>query len=349
MIIASTCRMGFGTFEAKFKPLSLMSTIDRIVVVRKDPGPYIPKLGYKVLPSICKHTIVNAMLTPLILSYVVTQSKADLILAYHYVPHYYFAFIASRLTGKPYILGQTGSDDQILATKPFSGWFLRYVIRHALQLNVPGYSSYNFWKSLGFDKVQILHSTIDTDYFVPSDQQKVYDFIYMGRFESYKGVSKIINSIKAITVKHPELRFAIVGYGSEENKYKAMVNDLQLTGNVSFHGYQSNTREWLQKSRIFVMASESEGLPCALMEAMSCGLVCVTSMVGNIGDILQDGITGYSFDKNDADKLTECLSLAYDLEPELDEMKGKARELIVREHSYQTAIRSWDNVVSKLK
>lgn len=348
LVIVCTCRMGPGTFDAKMIPLSMVDRVGKIIVVRKEQGPEIPKLNYYLLPRLCNISILNILLTPFIIARQTKKQKADVILAYHYVPHYYFAFFASRLTGIPYILGQTGSDDQKLVLHPIRGLLLRKAIRSALCLNVPGQESVKFWHSQGFRKVNILHSTIDTDYFVPSDNTKTIDFVYIGRLESYKGVHVIISAMKEVIDRYPAANLAIVGYGSQQKQLKHITLRLDLSANVTFHEYQKNVRDWLHRSRIFVMASDTEGLPCSLMEAMSCGIVCITSWVGNIRDIIQDGITGFGFDKQNKEVLARLMIDTYEREQMLTELKIQARDIIVREHSYQTAIDIWNKIIDEL-
>ena len=156
--------MGPGTFEAKFVPLCKVDIVEEIIVVRKEKGPDIPKLKYVVLPKICSSPFINFIIASYIVGKLARKYKANFILAYHYVPHYYIAFIASLLSSKPYILGQTGRDDQLLAKHPIKGMFLRYIIKKAYQLNVPGSESFNFWKSIGIQRVYILHSAIAVSY-----------------------------------------------------------------------------------------------------------------------------------------------------------------------------------------
>ena len=57
--IICSCRMGPGTFEAKFIPLCKVDIVEEIIVVRKEKGPYIPKLKYVVLPKICSSPFIN--------------------------------------------------------------------------------------------------------------------------------------------------------------------------------------------------------------------------------------------------------------------------------------------------
>ena len=346
--IISSCKMGPGTFEAKFIPLSRVDSVEEVIVVRKEKGPEIPKLKYVILPKICFNPFFNILISSFIVGKLARKYNVDFILAYHYIPHYFIAYFASLLSLKPYILEQTGRDDQFLAKHPIKGIPLRYVIKKAYQLNVPGSESLNFWHSMGVRRVIILHSTIDTTKFVPNNSEKEYDFVYIGRLEKYKGVQYIIEAFRFVVQKYPETKLCIVGYGSYEMELKRLIQNFNISDNVIFYGFQSDTYEFYSKSKIFVMASETEGLPCALMEAMSCELLCISSLVGNIGDVLKDEVTGFTFSSGNTSKLEELMIMALENYNELTKVRKNARKIIINEYSYDTAIDKWDKIISDI-
>lgn len=345
MKLVVSAKMGPGTFEAKFLPLSLVEMVEEIVVVRKEPGPAIPKLSYHILPALCRYPIVNACVTPFILAAVAKKHKAGLLLAYHYTPHFYFVYVASLLTGVPYILGQTGLYIQRFFGTRIGKITLGHIIRKALQLNVPGTSSRDFWNLRGFTNVQVLHSTIDTDRFLPVNQEKDIDFLYLGRLEIYKGVQHILHAFRNVVDAHPDANLAIVGYGSYESELKKLATSLGLSANVDFLGFQADTNAFYRRSKVFVMASETEGLPCSLMEAMSCELLCISSLVGNIADILIDGVTGFGFTSGDVNRLSVVMAQSYADYDSYLAMRSQARNLIEREHSYHFAKKLWESVL----
>ncbi|MDD3235133.1 MAG: glycosyltransferase [Candidatus Cloacimonetes bacterium] len=343
--IVSTCKMGPGTFEAKFTPLSMVEEVSRIIVVRKITGPKIPKLEYIILPKISSNPLMNFILAVYEVVRQVKKSHARFILAYHYMPYFFIAYTASIISGKPYILGQTGTDVQRFVEKPVLGWVLRHIIHKAYSFNVPGCSSLEYWKRIGFSNVRVLHSTIDTSRFVPDDSAKEFEFLFLGRLETYKGVHHIIRALSSIVKDFPDTTLAIVGYGPYEAELRSLVHAMNLTNNVNFHGYQADTYTYYRKAKIFVMASETEGLPCALMEAMSCELLCISTLVGNIGDILKDGVTGFSYDSGDVDKLNKLMRTSLVDYEKYRYLRENGRKRIVAEHSYEFAISLWEKLI----
>ena len=74
---------------------------------------------------------------------------------------------------------------------------------------------------------------------------------------------------------------------------EALTKELRIESRVLFTGNQSNVVPWLQAFDLFCLPSyANEGVPQALMQAMACGLPVVTTPVGSIAEIVQDGDTG---------------------------------------------------------
>ena len=68
---------------------------------------------------------------------------------------------------------------------------------------------------------------------------------------------------------------------------------IRLEANVEFVGHQRDVEAWIQQARLFVLTSDSEGLSLSLIEAMLCGLPAVVSDVGELGDLVENGVSGY--------------------------------------------------------
>jgi len=351
LTIVCTARMGHGTFEAKFNPLVQMDEIGRIIVVRKDKGPDISKLSYRILPRWCRNPLLNLIITPFILWREVLRQKADFILAYHYLPHFYFAWIVGKLTRKPYVLGQTGTDIQALGAKPLGGWLMRHILRNALSFNVPGTQTLQFWISQGVppERIRVLHSTIDTDYMIPIEQPRKYDFVFVGRLTEVKRIDKLIVATAALVKDFPDLRICLVGDGHLMQPLKKLSAAHGLQDNLDFVGLQSNIRDWLNSAHAFVMMSDSEGLPCAMMEAMSCGLICIAPMVNNMADLIRHGETGFGFDTTNVAQLTELMLYVLKNRESLEHTRQNARDHIIAHHSFQRAREEWTKVIVRYR
>jgi glycosyltransferase involved in cell wall biosynthesis len=124
---------------------------------------------------------------------------------------------------------------------------------------------------------------------------------------------------------------------AEDEEYyrecQALVKRLDLSEKIKFIGHSDNMLDLYRKADIFVLSSRSEGVPLALLEAMSCGLPSVCTAVGGVPEILPDTITGFLVPPGDIDCLASKISTLLD-DPELRKKMGiRARELIKEKYT----------------
>lgn len=100
--------------------------------------------------------------------------------------------------------------------------------------------------------------------------------VTMGREDDVKGYWHLIKAFRRIYEKIPSTKLLILGTG-EFSEYKALTQKLNIEDNVLFTGVMLNPFPYLKRSDIFVLSSLSEGLPNALVEAMTVGLPIVSA------------------------------------------------------------------------
>jgi len=309
------------------------------------PEPNITCLG---LPWLIRQRPLYWFLTAFYGLILMKKYKADIILNYNIFPHGFNAMLASVLSRKPAIFSEINEDTMIYYQKKISHQLVKKIISNAKVICVPGQNTANFWKSNGFDKTVQLHSTIDTNVFTPPvRQEKKYDFIYVGVFDRNKRPILILDAFLEVFKKHNEATLCLIGFGALEEELKKRIDTCGASANISLVKTK-DVLEYYRASRIFVMASLSEGLPCAMMEAMACGLVPVVPPVGDIHDVVRELETGYLHD-NTFDNFSEKLLIAYS-NAELNKQIGEnAKKEITLKHSYASATRKWNELLSKFE
>lgn len=101
---------------------------------------------------------------------------------------------------------------------------------------------------------------------------------------------------------------AIVGDGPQRAALEKLTDELGLRGRVRFAGDQRDVVPWLRSFDLFCLPSyANEGVPQALMQAMACALPVVTTPVGSIGEIVEDGLTGVLVPPRDVGRLQGAL------------------------------------------
>lgn len=122
----------------------------------------------------------------------------------------------------------------------------------------------------------------------------------------------LINAFEQSLQKYPAYELYIYGEGDEENKLKQIVTQKKLNGKVFFPGSVKDVHNKMIDAEIFILSSNFEGMPNALLEAMSLGLPCIATKVSGAVDLIEDGKNGVLISVGDEQSLANeiCKLLA---------------------------------------
>ncbi len=109
--------------------------------------------------------------------------------------------------------------------------------------------------------------------------EKEFDLIFMGRFHEQKGVFEVVDILKKLKEKKPDILLALLGGGVErvESKFFKMIKDEGLERNVKYFGYMTGNKKFdvLRSCKVFLFPSYYESFGQVALEAMKCGLPVV--------------------------------------------------------------------------
>ncbi len=111
-------------------------------------------------------------------------------------------------------------------------------------------------------------------------------------FRRQKRLDHWLEAARRIADRRPDARFAIVGDGPLRPEVEASAARLGLSGRLAFPGLQEDVRPWLAALDLYLMTSEFEGLPLALLEAMAAGRAVAVTGVGGVPEAVIDGESG---------------------------------------------------------
>lgn len=146
---------------------------------------------------------------------------------------------------------------------------------------------------------------------------------------------RISDLIRALALLPPEWRLRIVGGGPDEQLLRDLAVELQVTDRVRFDGFVMDRDvivDALQGTGVYAIPSTYEGLPMALLEAMSCGCAVVGSAIPAIAEVVSDGVDGLLVGTEDPPALAAAIARAY---AERDRFGAAGRETIEREYSLE--------------
>ena len=291
-------------------PITCLKNVENITLVRDTPGPDMDKIRY-VTPS--RYRVTSSFLmVPIKLLQLIQSSlveKPSLIHSYLLFPHGYLAFIAGKLTGRKVGVSLIAGpvETYILGGSPIGQYAYCYPLPQSNLLNrailsvlkrfdvitTTGTYTRNYLINKGIDenKIFILPHVVD-ERFRPLDIKKEYDVVFVGRLAPVKHVETLIRATAQIKESLPSIRVVIVGDGEERSKLEELARSLDLTDQIDFVGYQTNTWEWYSRSKLSVVTSEREGFPYTVIESLKCGVPVVTSNCGDVCDLVEDSVNG---------------------------------------------------------
>lgn len=151
--------------------------------------------------------------------------------------------------------------------------------------------------------------------------------------KNLEGLLKAFSQLLADTGSD-KVQLHIVGSGPEEETLGKLCETLQISGKVTFLGYQNNVTGYLRQADAFVLPSFSEGFSISLVEAMLCELPCIVTKVGGPSEIVQEGKTGFLIDPSEIALLALAMENVYQMsEKERLLMGSEARKEAIKRFS----------------
>jgi glycosyltransferase involved in cell wall biosynthesis len=132
--------------------------------------------------------------------------------------------------------------------------------------------------------------------------------VCLANFTPTKGQAVIIDAMPRLAQQFPNVRAILAGDGPELPALKARAAALGVAGRVEFPGSVRVPWDLLRAADVFVLASEIEGLPLVVLEAMSQGVPVVATDVGGMPEAVIDDETGYLVPGGDVAALTTSIA-----------------------------------------
>lgn len=221
----------------------------------------------------------------------------------------------------------TGRSLRALAVR-IAGWR----VRHLLSVRLAAYLSNRticvsnavrrgLLREYAFDgsRTVVIQNGVDTSRCLPSSDARVAVRKRLGidsevpllvcaaRLSPQKAIDILLLSMAALAQRGHECRCVVLGDGPLKEELLSQVQSLGLQDRVLLAGLQKDVTPYFQAADIFVLTSRREGLPLALLEAMSCGLPCVVTDVGGNAEAVAHGETGLVVRPESVEEVTDAL------------------------------------------
>ena len=158
--------------------------------------------------------------------------------------------------------------------------------------------------------------------------------VAVGRLNAQKNYRRLLNALVKVKKKYPGVSLKIYGEGALGKEIQDMIKELGLEGTAVLMGRTNDIVHVLSENDLFVMSSDYEGMPNALMEAMAFGMPCVsTDCPTGPGTLIGNNERGMLAKMDDGEELADKI-IAMIEDPERAEAGGrKAREFMKKHYS----------------
>lgn len=253
---------------------------------------------------------------------ILKRLRPDLVLTYTIKPNIYGG-LACRALHIPYAVNITGLGSAI----ENGGWLKRFVL--TLYKPVLAGAKVVFFENAGNrdtlaatgvvprGRDVVLHGAgvnLEDYPCQPYPLEGAVRFLFVGRVMHEKGVDELFSAARWLKRAYGDgVEFHVVG--SFEEGYKPLVNELEQTGVVKYHGYQSDMKHFYAMADCVVLPSYHEGMSNVLLEAAASGRPLITSDIPGCREAVEPGVSGYLCPARDADALYAAMRRFLELPP----------------------------------
>ena len=257
------------------------------------------------------------------------RERVDLVHAHQYTPFFYSAMARFPSRRPPILFTEHGRPfpdyprpKRLAANRVLLGRRDRIVavgqaVRQALIVN----------EGIPDRRVEVIYNGIDmTAFSAGGDRSALRHELDLGpddlvllqvaRLDPYKDHATALRTIEIVARSRPEARLVLVGEGSEEAKIREMIRERGLAPYVRLLGLRTDVARILPVADLFLLTSITEGIPVTLIEAMASSLPVVGTRVGGMGEVVEEGQTGFLAPSEDESSLADAI-LRLSVDPDL--------------------------------
>lgn len=193
-------------------------------------------------------------------------------------------------------------------------------------------------------KSVILKNSIHPSFFrEPYTGQREKTITAVGRIDENKNHRMLILAFSKLADEFPEYKLVIYGDGDKREELQLLAEKLKLEDRIIFPGRIDNVPEAIYKTRVFVLPSNTEGMPNTLLEAMALGLTVVSTdcPCGGPAELIDHGENGLLTPVGDVDSMKGNLQFVINNLQKADEMGRKAR-ITSEIYRPERVLREWE-------
>ena len=195
----------------------------------------------------------------------------------------------------------------------------------------------SFVSGIGYSQkiLKINNGVNITDINRANESKADINLIIISRLVVQKNINIVIEAMKLLDNKN--LKLSIIGEGGEFSKLESAIHDLNLQNQVQLLGKVDNNKisQFLLTADIFIQASDYEGLPHSVLEAINYEVPILSTETGGCKDLLNDGERGFIIPMPpDKKVIAENISFIIENKAEATKRADEAKSFINKKHNF---------------
>lgn len=180
----------------------------------------------------------------------------------------------------------------------------------------------------------------------PSREKRI---VTVGRLSQQKNQKLLIEAFSKITKKYPDFMLELYGEGELKEELIDYVKKRGLTSRVCFKGAVQDIRRRIENASLFVLSSDYEGIPNALIEAMALGLPVISTdcRPGGARTLITHGVDGFITPIKDSYELSKAIEFMLS-NPKKAETMGRYATEIAERLSPQNIYDMWEGFLYRI-
>ena len=181
--------------------------------------------------------------------------------------------------------------------------------------------------------------------------QKLYMSNYLigavGRLSAEKAQSDLIRAVALLRKEDYQVAIVIIGEGPERQSLERLSSELKISDFVYLPGYLDNAARYLHLFRVLCIASLTEGLPITILEAMQHGVPVLSTNVGDIPELLENG-RGFLVSPRHPEEIAMCIKEMINDPEKTRTMSEQAKQYFTKNYTSKTMVRMYSDVYKRV-
>jgi len=249
------------------------------------------------------------------------ENPVDLICSHDYKASFYS--LAARINNSLKVVGFSRGATAENTKVKFYMWLDSQLLKYCDRIVAVSRSQAKLLSSKGIErlKIHVIENAVTSNAFQSLDQSQSTNIreelglpadniiiLSAGRLSIEKGHRYLIQAFSAIANEYPNCQLILAGDGPLTDDLKSLSAENDSEERIHFLGFRTDIDNLYEQSDIMVLPSLSEGLPNAVLEAMSSQCAVIASNVGGVPDIIEHQVNGLLVAAADVEGLTSALA-----------------------------------------